>query len=347
MRTTTIFLLLATLLTAPAVAWQSPDPIEQIRQAMNERRFAAALTLLQSAIDETSNITDTKQKNHTLATLYFYTAVVAAEIEDEESARAALASYFSVAGNGGEYDREKYGYRFNVLFDEEFKRRSEAKNEGISYTAIYPDFASFAAVEIPPSAPANFIESPEFRALATTAEQNEWKTLRSDSDRVSFVERFWSVRDLSPETPANEFRTEFMRRVRYADKVFGTASARGSLTDRGRVFIILGQPERVFLEKLTTSDRPETAITASSITSESAASPLAEAQLRATQSQKSVAADMIERWVYRPSQLPVSVPSAGVRFAFARREGHPDVVLQREFFAWKTLRDVSQMRRVN
>src|SRR5207253_7685941 len=49
----------------------------------------------------------------------------------------------------------------------------------------------------------------------------------------------------SPGTPENETQEAFDARVKYADDHFAHGKQKGSQTDRGRVFIILGSPSRI------------------------------------------------------------------------------------------------------
>lgn len=81
--------------------------------------------------------------------------------------------------------------------------------------------------------------------IMTADETAKWKQVRNDSDAKAFVDLFWARRDPSPGTPANEFRDEFDRRVATADAQFGQARKKGSMTDRGRIFIVLGAPYTV------------------------------------------------------------------------------------------------------
>jgi len=63
------------------------------------------------------------------------------------------------------------------------------------------------------------------------------------SEREKFIEEFWKRRDPTPETPENEFKTEYFRRIRQANQYFNERGRPGWLTDRGRVWIILGRPD--------------------------------------------------------------------------------------------------------
>jgi GWxTD domain-containing protein len=81
--------------------------------------------------------------------------------------------------------------------------------------------------------------------IFTEQEAAKWKTIRTDAEAQAFIDLFWARRDPTPATPANEFRQEFERRVDYADRQFAQGRKKGSMTDRGRVLIVLGTPLKV------------------------------------------------------------------------------------------------------
>ncbi|MCU0276607.1 MAG: GWxTD domain-containing protein [Acidobacteria bacterium] len=63
------------------------------------------------------------------------------------------------------------------------------------------------------------------------------------TERAQFIEEFWKTRDPDPTTEENEFRDEYYRRIDEANRLFREGSP-GWLSDRGRIFILLGEPER-------------------------------------------------------------------------------------------------------
>ncbi|MBN2408538.1 MAG: GWxTD domain-containing protein, partial [Candidatus Aminicenantes bacterium] len=70
--------------------------------------------------------------------------------------------------------------------------------------------------------------------------------LTSDRERDLFIEAFWKHRDPIPGTPENEFKAEHLRRISHANRFFGRTSPRpGWRTDRGRIYIILGEPNDI------------------------------------------------------------------------------------------------------
>jgi len=83
------------------------------------------------------------------------------------------------------------------------------------------------------------------RHLITKDEMKRWKSVRSDQEAEAFIDLFWAKRDPTPDTRRNEFREDFEKRVKFADDNFSGGLERGALSDRGKVFILLGQPYRL------------------------------------------------------------------------------------------------------
>lgn len=84
----------------------------------------------------------------------------------------------------------------------------------------------------------------EVRWIITDLEREVFLRLESDADRERFVEEFWRQRDPTPGTPRNEYRDLHQERLAYADRFFGRETPlRGSLTDRGQIHILLGEPQ--------------------------------------------------------------------------------------------------------
>ena len=70
------------------------------------------------------------------------------------------------------------------------------------------------------------------------------KLISVDSKR-EFLFHFWKMRDMEPETPRNEFKDEYMERVIFVEGRYKTFTKRGVKTDRGRVYLINGEPDEV------------------------------------------------------------------------------------------------------
>jgi GWxTD domain-containing protein len=97
-------------------------------------------------------------------------------------------------------------------------------------------------VERLPEIHRNWLEK-EVVYIISGAEKEAFLRLESEEERASFVDVFWRKRDLNPSTPENEYRTEHYRRLDYANEFFGRDTFReGWRTDRGRFYILLGEP---------------------------------------------------------------------------------------------------------
>lgn len=67
-------------------------------------------------------------------------------------------------------------------------------------------------------------------------------------EQQSRLDAYWDKRDPTPETPVNELMNEYYRRIDYAADAFRTglvATPDGLRTDRARVYIVHGPPQRV------------------------------------------------------------------------------------------------------
>ena len=80
------------------------------------------------------------------------------------------------------------------------------------------------------------------RWLMTEEEEKQFKALKTDEERAAFAKTFWEKRDPTPGTPDNEYEVIFWQRVEQADKAYKTMLKEGSVSDFGRVFILLGPP---------------------------------------------------------------------------------------------------------
>jgi GWxTD domain-containing protein len=77
-------------------------------------------------------------------------------------------------------------------------------------------------------------------------ERDVFLELQNDRERDIFIEAFWKIRDPTPGTPANEYKDEHVKRFTEANRRYRFGSAReGWMTDRGRIYIILGAPASI------------------------------------------------------------------------------------------------------
>ena len=86
----------------------------------------------------------------------------------------------------------------------------------------------------------------DVRYITTDRERDLFLTLDTLDERDRFITAFWARRDPSRSTPENEYKEEHYRRIEYANKFLGRESfIPGWRTDRGRYYIILGEPRTI------------------------------------------------------------------------------------------------------
>ncbi len=80
--------------------------------------------------------------------------------------------------------------------------------------------------------------------IISDREKDALENLQSEAEREAFIAAFWQRRDPEPLTPENEFLTEHYRRIEYANlRLGGESPVPGWMTDRGRIYIKLGEPD--------------------------------------------------------------------------------------------------------
>jgi len=82
------------------------------------------------------------------------------------------------------------------------------------------------------------------RLIMTKQENRIFRHLPDKESREEFIQEFWIKRDPDRETDENEFREEFFRRIEYANEHFFEGPP-GWKTDRGRMYIYFGSPDRM------------------------------------------------------------------------------------------------------
>ena len=80
--------------------------------------------------------------------------------------------------------------------------------------------------------------------IITQEEKEAYLRLETDEKRRQFIDNFWLRRDPTPGTEINEFRAGHYERIAYANEHFPSAIP-GWMTDRGRIYITYGKPDRV------------------------------------------------------------------------------------------------------
>jgi GWxTD domain-containing protein len=80
--------------------------------------------------------------------------------------------------------------------------------------------------------------------IATREEKTIFKKLDLAGKR-QFIIQFWAQRDETPNTPNNEFRDNYLNRVRVAEKEYGSSFKKGWKVDEGRILLVYGIPDEI------------------------------------------------------------------------------------------------------
>jgi GWxTD domain-containing protein len=181
----------------------------------------------------------------------------------------------------------------------------------------------------------------------TADEKKTWASLTDGNARGDFVEKFWAARQAFPGVDGRTYHQEFERRAAFADASLALdAEQKGSLTDRGMVFVLLGPPTYAARKPLRTGDDQSISDGLSTVGSQDAKNAQRGASAGMTSSAKlatksaqfsgpgKVGLDSsnntVETWVYRKELLPAGVPYQQVDFKFLTKQGYGAGVLQRE-----------------
>lgn len=94
------------------------------------------------------------------------------------------------------------------------------------------------------------------KIIASSKEIEEYESLDSLNHKRDYLFKFWQRRDNNPNTQVNEFKKEFFERINTANARYKTMSNEGYKTDRGRVFLKLGEPDEIDRHPNETDTKP-------------------------------------------------------------------------------------------
>lgn len=94
----------------------------------------------------------------------------------------------------------------------------------------------------------------EIHFLFSSDEEEDFPTL-SPGEQERAMDRFWALRDPTPDTAENEARREYLKRVQFANRTYGRFGlGRGMFSDMGRTFIRYGEPSEVVRQVMPSLD---------------------------------------------------------------------------------------------
>ncbi len=285
------------------------DALAEARRHMAGGRYADAATLLEDALPMADAMNDAATRTRAKTALHFYAAVAQSALKQDAKATAHLNEYLTLAPDKRTIDAAKYDARFVRLFKQVAARPGAAEVQN-NFASVYPGYASFtSAVAAGEKVDAGLRQMAAIDVLAAPAEKREWRSLVSTPDRQRFLDGFWKKRDPSPDSQENEFHETFDRRVVFAEKTFRTREATGAADDRGRVFILLGEPFLVVRRPIGNRDN---------------------IQLPDQIQGGTMVNGTIEQWVYHREQLSVRLGKPSITFRFVSQPGIGEYVLQRQ-----------------
>ncbi len=89
--------------------------------------------------------------------------------------------------------------------------------------------------------------------IITETEKKIFINLPTEVERGKFITNFWKRRDPIPETPENEFKLDYYKRIAMSNKFFGASGIDGWRTERGKIYILLGPPHEIQRDMSPTS----------------------------------------------------------------------------------------------
>lgn len=88
-------------------------------------------------------------------------------------------------------------------------------------------------------------EFEQSRYVALRDETEQYGKLKGVEAKRKAMFDFWTSRDEDKSTPINETKLEYFRRIAVVNSQYKTGFREGWKTDRGRVFVIYGQPDEI------------------------------------------------------------------------------------------------------
>ena len=350
MRRSLASLFLSLLVAASLGASTLPQLLQKAKEQFRMGAYVQALETLGALEQESLKEGHEKDRVKLTPVLAFYRGVSNASLGRGPQAREQFEIFLAFQPDV-ELDPAVYSKKV-VAALEETRRALRARGQepapagGTTLVTAYNSFLR-PAVESEETLGEEWAEGP-VRFLLTADERRSYARLLDPVSRSEFVTAFWKDRDPRPETVSNEFKDEFDRRVAFADSRFTQSETRGSLTDRGMVFILLGPPTYVGRKPLTSGDdandssalfrfrRADVRIAAQPGGSRKDQVARIDRVTGPGARVNEAASNWREVWHYRREHLPREVPYLQVDFDFVTKQ-KTAYVLQRETQVLDTL----------
>src|SRR5579872_3346489 len=301
-----------------------PELFQKAKQQFNQAAYSEALKTLDEMARRSADPENEKYRTGMTPALAFYRAACLAALGRSAEARAEFETYLGFQPNA-QLDPTVYPAKV-VAALEDARRDLEKKNE----RSIADEYKAFHYAGGQSEADEALADDP-VRDLMTPEETRAFAQLTNPVSRGEFVTKFWASRD-------PKFREEFERRVAFADTHFSQDDVRGSLTDRGVVFVLLGPPTYVGQQPIRTGEdtsdpsgmrrytRNDVVAVQKTMGASSSSSSATNATIDKMTGPANTMPDTSMRWRdvwhYRKELLPKDLPYQEVDFEFITREGY-------------------------
>ena len=94
------------------------------------------------------------------------------------------------------------------------------------------------------------------RYIASGPEIEKYDNLTTENAKRKYLTNFWKARDEDPSDNMNHYLKDYMRRIKESNIKYKALSKEGWQTDRGRVYLIYGQPSEIDRYPNQTETRP-------------------------------------------------------------------------------------------
>jgi hypothetical protein len=210
-----LFLLGAGFLT-PLSAESLGELFARVKARVAAGAYADGLLALSELEAEAQKPENEKARAPMRPAAAFYRGVCLAALGQPDEAKAEFAIFIAANPDRG-IDRKMYPASVVAAFEQARKSRPGAAKAEDSLSALMLAYRSTSSPSEFASAPGPDWANGPVKYLLAEEEKLAFSRLSDDSSRARFVALFWRARDPSPETPDNEFRREFERRVAFAD----------------------------------------------------------------------------------------------------------------------------------
>lgn len=336
------FFAMTLFLPTSASSQPLPELFQTLKTQIRSGSWEAALSTLGTLQTESSKPGQDDARAKLEGPIAFYRGVCQANLDQKPEAIEAFQTFLAIQPNAT-IDGTIYSAKAVAAFE---AARKASVDQALSLAEAYNKF------RIPGDAPerdtvdAYWADGP-VRWIMTPEEKKAWSALEEPNARTAFVEEFWNSRSTLPGTESRTFRQEFDRRVAFADANFvQDPEQRGSVTDRGMVFVLLGPPTYADRMPLRTGDdkNDDAGMTAKGSQDAKLAQkrgPSGHMGQRGVLNvmdyqyagvwNRGVATDgELEVWHYDRELLPAGVPYQQVDVHYVTKKGYGVKVMQRE-----------------